>query len=422
MPRKRTPIYKERFGVSGTKDRSFYRKLIHQVFSPMKLGEMLMILPNGEERRYGQGQEIKCTVHVHSEDFFKKCVLYGDVGFGESYVDGDWDTPDITRVIQWMILNVEYHPTMMADDKRRSKVNFLKTFNKLAHQLRENSLKGSRKNIAAHYDLSNEFFKTFLDSSMAYSSAYFKTPAQSLHEAQLAKFELWCQKLRLKPSDHVLEIGSGWGGFAMYAAKHYGCHVTGITISKEQYDYSRARIKEEGLTDKIDIRLEDYRHMKGQFDKIISIEMIEAVGDRFLNQYFAQFHKLLKKDGVAGLQMIISPDHRYDSFRKNVDWIQKHIFPGSLLPSTEAVYKAIRHTGTLALFDWEDVSPSYARTLALWRDNFNRHSGKIKSLGFDEAFIRKWNYYFSYCEGAFSMRNIAVVHAVLTRPNNYLLV
>jgi len=408
--------------VSGIKTKSFYRSMIHKVFSPMKLGRMTMVLPDGQERIYGHGSEIKCVVYVHNEDFFKKCVLYGDVGFGESYVDGDWDTPDITKVVQWMILNVEAHPTMMADRARRSKVNYLKTFNTIVHKLRDNTLEGSRKNISAHYDLSNDFFKTFLDSSMAYSSAYFKSASQTLHEAQLAKFELWCQKLRLKPTDHVLEIGSGWGGFAIYAAKNYGCHVTGITISKEQYEYSRQLIKEQHLEGKIDIRLEDYRHMKGQFDKIISIEMIEAVGHKFLTSYFRQIHKLLKNDGVVGLQMIISPDHRYESFRKNADWIQKHIFPGSLLPSTEAVYKAVRQTGTLGMFDWEDVSPSYARTLAIWRENFNRHSTKIKELGFDQAFIRKWNYYFSYCEGAFSMRNIGVVHAVLTRPNNYLLV
>ncbi len=388
----------------------------------MHLGKMTMTLPDGQKRFYGNGKEIECIVQVNTEDFFKKCVLYGDVGFGEAYVDGDWDTPDIAAVVRWMILNVEHHPTMMADETRKSKVNYLKLFNKFAHQLRDNSLRGSRKNISEHYDLGNDFFKFFLDSTMAYSSAYFKTPTQTLHEAQLSKFEVWCQKLRLKAGDQLLEIGSGWGGFAVYAAKNYGVHVTGITISKEQYEHSRQLVKEENLQDNIDIKLIDYRDMKGQFDKIISIEMIEAVGDRYLINYFKQIHRLLKKDGVVGLQMIISPDHRYESFKKNVDWIQKHIFPGSLLPSTQAIYKVMRQSGTLSIFDWEDISLSYAKTLCMWRKNLNRHEASIKNKGFDEKFIRKWNYYFSYCQAAFSMRNIAVVQAVLTRPNNYQLI
>lgn len=408
--------------MSGQKPDSFYRKLIHKVFSPMHLGQMIMIMPDGQRIFYGRGDEIKCMIQVNREEFFKKCVLYGDVGFGEAYVEGDWDSPDITEVVKWMILNVEHHPTMMADQKKHSKVNFLKMLNKIAHSVRENSLQGSHKNISAHYDLGNEFFKTFLDSSMAYSSAYFKSSHQSLHEAQLTKFETWCQKLRLKPDEHLLEIGCGWGGFAVYAAKHYGVKVTGVTISKEQYEYCRNLVKEQNLQNQIEIKMLDYRLIKGQFDKIISIEMIEAVGSKYLINYFTQIHKLLKKNGIVGLQMILSPDHRYESFRKNVDWIQKHIFPGSLLPSTEAIYKAIRISGTLALFDWEDISSSYVRTLSVWRQAFNQHNAKVKALGFDEAFIRKWNYYFSYCEAAFAMRNIAVVQTVLTRPNNYHLV
>jgi len=319
-------------------------------------------------------------------------------------------------------LNVEHHPTLMADESRNSQVNWFRFFNTLAHKLRDNTLMGARRNISAHYDLGNDFFKTFLDPSMAYSSAYFTLPQQSLHEAQVAKFEIWCKKLRLKSTDRVLEIGCGWGGFAVYAARHYGCHMTCITISKEQYAFCEELIAKEGLQDRINLQFVDYRHVEGLYDKIISIEMIEAVGHKFLPVYFKKIHHLLKRDGVVGLQMILAPDHRYDSFRKNVDFIQKHVFPGSLLPSLRAIQQAIHNTGILCVFDYEDISFSYATTLKMWREEFNRNHAKVEALGFDESFIRKWNYYLSYCEAAFSMRNIAVAQVVLARPNNYLLV
>ncbi|MEI7999282.1 MAG: cyclopropane-fatty-acyl-phospholipid synthase family protein [Candidatus Omnitrophota bacterium] len=404
--------------------KSLCEKIIHKVFTPLKLGTMTFKFPDGTRRVYGQETNtITAEIRLNRRrEFFTKCLLYGDVGFGESYVDGDWDTEDITKVIEWMIYNVEHHPTLMADDTKNTPVNWFRIFNTLAHKLRDNTLIGSRKNISAHYDLGNDFFKTFLDSSMAYSSAYFTKPQQNLHEAQVAKFDIWCKKLRLKPTDHVLEIGSGWGGFSLYAAKNYGCKITAITISNEQYEYCKELFKKEGLADRIDVQFTDYRHIEGKFDKIISIEMIEAVGHKFFPVFFKQIHHLLKDDGLVGLQMILSPDHRYESFRKNVDWIQKHIFPGSLLPSMKALQAAIYKTGSLSVFDYEDISISYACTLKSWWEEFNRNRGKVESLGFDEPFVRKWNYYFSYCEAAFSMRNIAVAQVVLTRPNNYQLV
>jgi len=398
-------------------------KIIHNVFTPLKLGQLTIHWPDGTQRTYGQEPDgITAQIHVRRHDFFRKCLLYGDVGFGEAYVDGDWDTPDLARVIEWMILNVEHHPTLMADEAKNQQVNWFRLFNTLAHKLRDNTLMGARQNISAHYDLGNDFFKTFLDPSMAYSSAYFTALDQSLHHAQVAKFDIWCRKLRLKPSDRVLEIGCGWGGFAMYAARHYGCHLTCITISKEQFDYCKELIAREGLQERIDLQFEDYRHINGLYDKIISIEMIEAVGHKFLPVYFKKLHHLLKRDGLVGLQMILSPDHRYDSFRKNVDFIQKHVFPGSLLPSLRAIQQAIHKSGILSVFDYEDISFSYATTLMMWRDEFNRNHARVAALGFDEPFIRKWNYYLSYCEAAFKMRNIAVAQVLLARPNNYLLV
>ena len=386
----------------------------------MTLGKLSLRFPEGQEIYFGSDKDRnQAAVRINSEDFFKKCVLYGDVGFGESYVDGDWDSGDITGVIAWMILNVENHPTLMDAKEKKSPINFLGFLNHLRHRLNANTVKKSQKNISAHYDLGNNFFRLFLDPGMTYSCAYFDAHETNLAHAQERKYAELCRKLRLKPSDRVLEIGSGWGGFALHAAKHYHCHVTTITISKEQYDYARQRFLREGLSDKIEARLVDYRHMDGRYDKIASIEMIEAVGHEHLTSYFSQCHKFLKKDGLLGLQMILSPDHRYESFRKRPDWIQKHIFPGGLLPSLEAIVSAMRKTGDLGMLDYEDMTPFYAKTLALWRENFLRASEEIRSLGFDEKFIRKWNYYFSYCQAAFSMRNISVAQAVFSRPNNH---
>lgn len=385
----------------------------------MTLGQLRLVLPEGKEIVFGTGEEVQqVSARIVREDFFKKCVLYGDVGFGEAYVDGDWDTPDISGVIAWMILNVENHPTMMDSRQKRLAVNFLGFLNRLQHHFKTNTIANSRKNIAAHYDLGNDFFKLFLDPGMTYSSAYFAKGTESLEEAQGKKYDELCRKLHLKASDKVLEIGSGWGGFASHAARHYGCQVTTITISKEQFEYTCRRVQEENLTEKVKPQLVDYRHIEGVYDKIASIEMIEAVGHDHLGSYFSQCHRLLKKDGLLGLQMILAPDHRYESFRKRPDWIQKHIFPGGFLPSFEAVLIAVRKTGDLGLYDYRDMTPSYARTLLLWRENFGRAEEPLKKLGFDATFIRKWNYYFSYCEAAFRMRNISVVQAVFTRPNN----
>lgn len=384
----------------------------------MQKGFLTIILPSGEKLFFGQQPDsIKATIRINNQEFFRKCIFFGDVGFGEAYVAGDWGTDDIVSVISWMILNAENHPTLMGDKKKVQMVNCLRWFNRLAHQVNKNTPVGSRRNIARHYDLSNEFFKTFLDSSMTYSAAYFKQEDMSLLEAQIAKYDVLCQKLRLNPKDNLLEIGCGWGGFAMHAAKHYGCQITTVTISNEQFKYVKDRIDQEGLQKKIDIRLCDYRHLTGQFDKIVSIEMIEAVGHQFLKGYFSKCFQLLKKDGLLGLQMILAPDHRYESFRKNVDWIQKYIFPGSLLPSIAVIFEFLKGMN-FNLFAYEDLTPSYVKTLKVWRENFNQRLDDIRALNFDEAFVRQWNYYLSYCEAAFVMRNITVAQAVFTRSNN----
>jgi cyclopropane-fatty-acyl-phospholipid synthase len=333
-------------------------------------------------------------------------------------VDGDWETESITDVIAWFLLNVENSPTISGSKRGFSPANILKVINRWLHRSRGNTLRTARRNISDHYDLSNEFFKTFLDPGMTYSSAYFRSEDLDLEKAQYEKYDRLCRQLNLRPTDRVLEIGSGWGGFAVHAAGKYGCQVTTVTISEEQFKFAQARFEKEHLTDRITILLNDYRNVTGQFDKIVSIEMLEAVGHRYLAAYFKKCHEWLTQEGLIGLQVITCPDARYDSLRKGVDWIQKHIFPGSLLPSIGAIQQALRKTGDLHLLDLKNMGPHYVRTLSAWRDNFNSNRTQIKHLGFDDAFIRKWNYYFGYCEAAFKMRNISVVQMVLSRPNN----
>ncbi|MGZ4049836.1 MAG: class I SAM-dependent methyltransferase [Bacteroidia bacterium] len=398
--------------------RSFYEKVILNLLSKMNLGTLNVTMPNGELVRLGEGQEVIANIEVRNNDFFRRCVLYGDIGFGEAYVDGDWDTDNIFNVIKWFIINIENAPTVSGSNTKNLALNILKIFNKIYHFKRANSVNGSRKNISEHYDLHNDFFALFLDPSMTYSSAYFKEEEMDLQQAQFEKYDRLCKQLRLKPTDHVLEIGSGWGGNAIHIAKNYGCKVTSATISEEQYKLAKERVTKENLSDKVTIVLQDYRLLEGKFDKIVSIEMLEAVGHKFLDVYFKKCSDLLKKDGIIAIQVITCPDSRYESLKNSVDWIQKHIFPGSLLPSVAAINNAINRTSDLTLIDLKEMGLDYAKTLNIWKEQFNKHLSEVKNLGFDDRFIRKWNYYLCYCEAAFEMRNINVMQMVYARPNN----
>ncbi len=405
--------------ISITTRSGFYEKVVLNLLSDMKLGTLNITLPSGQNITLGEGgSSISANITVTNSDFFKRCVLYGDIGFGEAYVDGLWDTDNITNVIKWFLLNVDNAPTVSGSTTKNFAVNVLKTFNKLFHSNRTNSLIGSKKNISAHYDLNNEFFSLFLDPSMTYSSAYFKEEGMTLEQAQLAKYDRLCKQLHLKPSDHVLEIGSGWGGNAIYMAKTYGCKVTTVTISEEQYKLATERVEKENLNTKITVALKDYRLLEGKFDKIVSIEMLEAVGANYYETYFKKCNDLLKKDGIFAIQVITCPDSRFENLKNGVDWIQKHIFPGSLLPSVAAINKAINTTSDLTLVDLKDIGLDYAHTLVIWYQQFNKNIEEIKKLGFDDAFIRKWNYYLCYCEAAFAMRNINTMQLVYSRPNN----
>lgn len=406
--------------INITGKRGFYEKVVLGLLNKMELGKLNLVLPTGEELGIGNGTGVTANIRINSHHFFKKCILYGDVGFGEAYVDGDWDTDNINNVIKWFLLNVDSAPSVSGSNAKAFVVNILKFFNKLSHIKRANSLNGSKKNISEHYDLNNDFFALFLDPTMTYSSAYFAEEGMGLKEAQLAKYDRLCRQLNLKNTDHVLEIGSGWGGNAIYMAKNYGCKVTTVTISQEQYKMAKERIAAENLTDKVTIQLEDYRHIKGSYDKIVSIEMLEAVGGNFLDVYFRKCNEVLNKNGILALQVITCPDSRFHQLKQGVDWIQKHIFPGSLLPSVAAINKSINNTSNLTMVDLKDIGLDYATTLVKWAEQFNKNIADVKKLGFDDRFIRKWNYYFSYCEAAFAMRNINVMQLIYTRPNNTL--
>lgn len=407
--------------VAITKKASFYQDLVLKFLSKMDKGRLYLTNYDGQLIILGTGEgNISAEVVVKSEDFYKRCILFGDIGFGEAYVDGLWDTGNISNVIRWFLLNIENSPGLSGSKVQALSLNLLKLYNKLVHFKRANTIEGSKKNISEHYDLNNDFFASFLDPTMTYSSAYFYRDGLNLQEAQLAKYDRLCRQLKLKPTDHVLEIGSGWGGNAIYMAKTYGCRVTSLTISEEQHKLAVERVESEGLNDRVSILVKDYREMEGQFDKIVSVEMLEAVGYKFMDTYFAKVHNLLKKNGILALQVITCPDPRFNALRKGVDWIQKHIFPGSLLPSIAAINSSVNRTGDMTMVDLKDIGLDYAKTLKLWFDAFNTNLSKVKSLGFDERFIRKWNYYLCYCEAAFDMRNINVMQLVYARPNNTL--
>jgi len=413
---------------------SVFRASVLDSFAGMQRGHLRIELPDGTSRDYGThadallrklplGVPAAANIRVKREAFFKKCVLSGDIGFAESYIDGDWETSDLTAVVAWFILNLEDAPTLSGSVRRHARtwtLNVMRIANRLGHLLRPNSRVTARRNISEHYDLSNDFFSLWLDSSMMYSSARWPAaaPQLSLEAAQREKNDALCRRLQLKPEDHVLEVGTGWGGWSIHAAKTYGCRVTTLTISKQQFDFAVKRVAEAGLSDRVTVEMRDYRDLTGQFDKIVSIEMMEAIGHSYLPEFCSVLSRSLKRDGLLALQFITCPDSRYDEFRHGVDFIQKHIFPGSLLLSLNRVNDQLARAGGFMLNSVEDFGPDYARTLRLWRGEFHAKLEAVRTLGFDDRFIRKWDYYLCYCEAAFALRNISVVHTLHTRANN----
>ena len=398
---------------------NIYRTLVLRTLGNFSKGHLRLQLPGGEALSFGDCHApITAEIRILRDSFFRKCALSGGVGLGESYVDGDWDTNDIKNVIKWFIVNLHADDRLRGSSQRFRFIGLLKLVDRVGHRLRHNSLITSRRNIEEHYDLGNDFYRLWLDPSMTYSSARFSSSAQTLEQAQSAKYDALCEKLQLREGDHVLEIGCGWGGFSMHAATRYGCRVTAVTISNAQYDEASKRVREAGMEHLIDIRLQDYRGITGTYDKIASIEMLEAVGDKYHETWASKCHQVLRPNGLLAVQMITVPDSDYAELRRGTDFIQKHIFPGSLLLSVGRMNNVLGKAGKLFLHNLEDLGQSYARTLKIWHSNFNTRLDNVRELGYSEAFIRKWNYYLKYCEAAFETRNISVVQAVYTRPCN----
>ena len=353
-------------------------------------------------------------VEVLDARFYLRLLLGGTVGAGESYADGDWDTPDLTHLVRFMVRNQKALEGLDGALTRSLK----QVFEKLRHRFNANSLTGSRRNIAAHYDLSNDFFRLWLDSRMMYSSAVFGEPNWSLEKASEYKLQRLCELLELQPGDRLLEIGTGWGGLAIYAAENYDVTVTTATISKAQQAEALSRVSSAGLDARIDVVLKDYRDLRGSFDKIVSVEMVEAVGDQFVDGYFSQVASLLVPQGRFVMQAITIDDHRYDAALREVDFIKKHIFPGSFIPSIARLVAASARSGALKLTHLDDIGRDYATTLRCWSDRFAAAKDDLIQLGFDQRFQRLWQFYFSYCEGGFLERAISDVHMVFSSTHD----
>jgi cyclopropane-fatty-acyl-phospholipid synthase len=353
------------------------------------------------------------TVQIEVLDprFWGELAFGGSIGAGEAYMAGYWRCDDLTGLVRILLQNRE-----VLDGMEGGLARLTAPLQKALHWANRNTRSGSRRNIAAHYDLGNDFFALFLDPTMMYSCAYYETPQTTLEEAQQARLHRVCQHLKLGPDDHLLEIGTGWGGMAIHAAQHYGCRVTTTTISRQQYELARERVAAAGLQDRITLLLEDYRDLTGQYDKLVSLEMIEAVGHQFYGDYFAQCARLLKDDGLMLLQAITITDQRYEAARKSVDFIQRHIFPGSTIPSITAMLNAITAETDMKLVQLDDIGPHYATTLRHWRERFMARLDEVRALGYPDTFIRMWDFYLCYCEGGFAERALGDVHMLLAKP------
>ncbi len=379
----------------------------------LREGEIVLV-ERGRTSTFGTVTDefpVRCVIHVDDPRFFSDVAFGGTVGAGEAYTNGFFRCSDLTAAVRILVRNRD---VMDSIDSGLARV-MLPAY-KLFHWLNRNTRAGSRRNIAAHYDLGNDMFALFLDETMMYSAGIFETPEASLHEASVAKLERICRKLELAPTDHVVEIGTGWGGFAIHAARHYGCRVTTTTISREQHELARERIQAAGLQDRITVLLEDYRALEGRFDKLVSIEMIEAIGRRYFDTYFRKCSDLLKPHGMMLLQAITIADQHFEAASRSVDFIQRYIFPGSCIPSVAAMTDSVARVTDMRLFHLEDIGPHYATTLREWRARFMRNADEVLKLGYPQSFLRLWEFYLCYCEGGFMERCIGDVQMLLTKP------
>ena len=387
------------------------RRGVMRQLSQLQHGQ-LVLTENGERHLFGDSNATLIgEVHISDPGVWGMIASNGSIGAGEAFIHGYWSSPDLTRVVRVLVSNLK-----VLDAMEGGLASLGRPLIRGLHWINRNTRKGSQKNIAAHYDLGNEMFEQFLDPTMMYSAAQFLSPDDSLEQAQLNKLQRICQKLDLKPEDHLLEIGTGWGSMAIFAAQHYHCKVTTTTLSKEQFDYTRKRIEALGLQNQVTLLLEDYRDLTGQYDKLVSIEMIEAVGHHFLPNYFKQCSHLLKSQGLMLLQAITIRDQRYEQAKSSVDFIQRYIFPGGALPSVQKMLEIVTRDTDMNLMHMEDFGLHYARTLRLWHENFRRAHGRLTELGYDEYFLRLWEFYLCYCEGGFLERSIGTAQLLLAKP------
>ncbi|QDU77641.1 Cyclopropane-fatty-acyl-phospholipid synthase [Bremerella volcania] len=388
------------------------RKILHRTLSKIEAGHVLIIDPLGQVQ-FGPSHDVELRAVVRIDDLrvYRHMMLGGTLAAAEAYLEGKWVCSDLTALLRIMARNLD---SLKGIERHTS--FWLAPWRGLQQWRTRNSKQGSRKNIAAHYDLSNEFFQLMLDPTMMYSSGIYEHEDATLEEASLAKLDRICRKLDLKPGSRVLEIGTGWGGFAEYAARNYGCHVTTTTISQQQFNYACRRIEDAGLQDQVTLLKRDYRDLTGTYDHVVSIEMIEAVGRDYLDTYFEKCGSLLKPNGTMALQVITIPDERIESYSRGIDFIQRYIFPGGFLPSYHLMARSIARTTDLRIVHAEDFGSHYARTLAAWRENFLEHLPRIRALGMDDYFLRMWEYYLAYCEAGFHERQIGVSQLVMARP------
>ncbi|AZZ89935.1 methyltransferase domain-containing protein [Hahella sp. KA22] len=391
----------------------FWKQALYRLCSGIQDGE-LELYGDGDSRVFGSpGRDaLRARIDVANPDFYRVALTGGVNGLAEAWMAGSWTSPDLTALVRLLLRN-----RARLEQLESGLARLPGALSKLWHSFNRNTLQGSRKNIAAHYDLGNDFFSLFLDESMMYSSAVYVTGEESLEQASRAKLERICRKLALTPNDHLLEIGSGWGGMALYAAREYGCKVTTATISFEQHAAVAEQVQQAGLQDRVSVLLQDYRKLEGRYDKLVSIEMVEAVGHQFLDGYFRQVSGLLKDEGLGLIQAITIDDNRYEKALRHVDFIKRYIFPGSFIPCVSVLTQSAASAG-LRLFNLEDIGESYALTLQEWRSRFLRNLPQVREQGFDERFIRMWEFYLCYCEGGFRERAISNVQMLFAKPDS----
>ena len=395
----------------GALDRALRARLLRQL-DGLRQGDIVLVDPLGDARVGEPTAGIPSVrVQVRDAGFYRALAGNGSVGAAESYMDGDWDCDDLVGLVRLLVRNRDLLDGMEGGAARLGGWAM-----RALHALRRNTREGSRRNIAAHYDLGNDFFRLFLSDDLMYSSALYAGEDDTLEAASTRKLDRICDKLGILPGDHVVEIGTGWGGFALHAARSRGCRVTTTTISREQHALASQRVAQAGLQERVTVLLSDYRDLQGRYDKLVSIEMVEAIGAQYMQTYFSTLGRLLKPDGLGLVQAITIEDHRYAQALRSVDFIKRHIFPGSFIPSIAALLDAKARSSDLALVHLEDFGPSYARTLRDWRLRFLANREQARAQGHDERFLRMWAFYLAYCEGGFLERSIGVAHLLLAKP------